>query len=296
MDGQIWASDAMRSAVGELQELGVEWVQIHPYAYVRRDGTVRYRSDDAGRWTDEGIAHIQRGGLKPMLKPHLGYWGTFSWRGAITFGSDEEWARFFQTYEAFIVDQARRAERGGVTVFAVGTELERTVGHEAEWRRIIARVRDVYSGYIVYAANWDGLERVPFWDAVDGIGVQAYFPLGPPDATDADIKTGWAKVLTSLNTLAQRTQKPVLFTEIGYAKSRDAAAEPWKPAVDGSSAAVELRARLTRLALQELPKYEFLVGAFWWKWIPGLNWFQRDFSMRDPEMKRLLGEYWRKGA
>ena len=38
--------------------------------------------------------------------------------------------------------------------------------------------RAVYKGKLTYAANWDGeFEEVAFWDALDVIGVQAYFPL-----------------------------------------------------------------------------------------------------------------------
>lgn len=289
--GQIWDSEEMDQAVQELRTLGVEWIQFHPYAGVAKDGRIR-TSARTVTWTEGGIRRIQGAGLQTMLKPHLAYWGSFSWRGAITFSSEAAWRRFFDGYTRFILDQARRAEAGGVPVFVVGTELDRTVHREKEWRDLIQKVRSVYAGHLTYAANWDRVHDVPFWDALDGIGVQGYFPLGPRDASDTDIKSGWALVLTDLSALSRRFGVPVVFTEIGYALSRDAAQEPWKAAMESSPKARALRNRLTRIALEELPKYDFVAGVFWWKWIPGWNWFDRDFSMRDEDMKELLDRFW----
>ena len=41
--GQIWGSNAMVESLEELRGLGVRWVAIHPYAVIRRDGSVRFR-------------------------------------------------------------------------------------------------------------------------------------------------------------------------------------------------------------------------------------------------------------
>ena len=72
--------------------------------------------------------------------------------------------------------------------------------------------------------------RVPFWDALDAIGVQAYFPLvdesaGEPD--DATLEAGWARALAGLKQLHERTGKPVVFTELGYDSTAGAAVQPW---------------------------------------------------------------------
>ena len=89
----------------------------------------------------------EEAGVHLFWKPHLAYWGSFQWRGAITFGDDgTAWRRFFDGYRAFIVDQARFAQSIGVDLFAVGIEYELTTHHEQEWRQIIAEVRSVFSG------------------------------------------------------------------------------------------------------------------------------------------------------
>ena len=229
--GQIWGSPEMTESLRGISTLGVEWVSIHPYAGVRRDGTIR-------RWQAIETEYLGRAGelvrdanMKLFWKPHLAYWGSFEWRGAIDFGDDRAaWERFFAGYEEFIVDQAAAAQRAGAALFAVGVELEKTTRFEAEWSSIIAAVRRVYDGTITYAANWDSLDAVPFWDRVDLIGVHAYFPLS--DAADPswqELWDGWNAPLAQLGSLSKRLGgKPVVFAEIGYNRSTEAARSPWK--------------------------------------------------------------------
>ena len=60
-------------------------------------------------------------------------------------------------------------------MFSVACELVNTTKREAEWREVIRQIREVYSGELVDSANWDDEKKVPFWDALDYIGVDAYY-------------------------------------------------------------------------------------------------------------------------
>ena len=162
--GPIWGTPEMAASLVEIKELGASWAAIHPYGWIRRDGEVRFQPAETLDFLARAIELTREAGLEMFWKPHLGYWGQFSWRGDIAFDAKAR-ERFFRDYEAFIVDQAAFAEAHGVRLFAVGVELEGTTHYEREWRALIAAVRRVYSGRGLYAANWDGLDRVPFWDA-----------------------------------------------------------------------------------------------------------------------------------
>lgn len=298
--GQIWGSPAMTEALDELAGLGVDWVAIHPYAGVRRDGTVRFTPAADVGYLDEAVRRARAADIALFWKPHLAYWGSFAWRGDVAFGEDEAaWTRFFTQYRAFIVDHARFAERHGIRLFAVGVELEATTtSHEAQWRAIIAEIRQVYSGTITYAANWDQLDAVPFWDALDWIGVQAYFPLSHEDApTSATLMAGWEQPLRQLRALsAGLGDKPVLFAEIGYDQSPDAAREPWRTNSQQDDATLALRRQLIQVALDRIEREPFMAGMFWWKWMPGEgHWYDdhdRDFAMRHPDARALLRRAW----
>ncbi|MDX1645276.1 MAG: hypothetical protein R3244_13045, partial [Thermoanaerobaculia bacterium] len=233
------------------------------------------------------------GGFELFWKPHLGYGGSFEWRGDIRFEDEPSWNRFFTGYRLFLLHQARLAARFGAELLAVGVELEGTT-HRPEWHALIAEVRTIYSGRLTYAANWDRVEEVPFWSELDVIGVHAYFPLAPDeDPSDEALQRAWDGVLADLAELSERNGgKPILFAEIGYNRSLEAARQPWAYEMDESPAARRLRRRLIALAIRRVENAPAIEGMFWWKWIPGPNHHDRDFSMKDPEARAVLAEMW----
>lgn len=292
--GQIWGSPAMTEALRAMRPLGIQWVAVHPYAGVRRDGTLRSTPATETGYLAEAAQRIQSEHMSLFWKPHLAYWGSFSWRGAIDFGDDPSaWNRFFEGYRRFIVDQARFAEAVGAPLFAVGVELDRTLGRESEWRSLIAAVRQVYNGRLVYAANWDAVDRVPFWDALDLIGVHAYFPLAAAGPVEREaIGVAWRRHLARLDELSRRHRRPIVLAEIGYTRSDRAATEPWAYGTTDTPANRELRRLLIETAIEEIERVPAIEGMFWWKWIPGNDRWDRDFSMKDPEAMAALNGLW----
>jgi hypothetical protein len=287
--GVEWGAPEMARTLDVLQSDGANWISYHPYARVDRDGSVRSRLDpDAPPdWLVRPIREAHARGLKVMVKPHLAYWGRFAWRGDITFEDPAERARFFREYTAWIVALARATAEADA--FVVGTELDGIRGADAEWRQVIAAVRAVHPGHLTYAANWDTYERVGFWDALDCIGIQAYFPLVAHDRepTDAELRAGWRPHLARLADLSRRTGKPVVFTELGYDASPDAARTPWA----SGRGAPELQERLVRVALEVVEADPVVTGLFLWKWFPGE--VQRgDFRVSRPPIRAVLRDVW----
>jgi hypothetical protein len=44
------------------------------------------------------------------------------------------------------------------------------------WSQLIKKIKKIYFK-LTYAANWDDFDKVPFWNELDYIGIDAYFPL-----------------------------------------------------------------------------------------------------------------------
>ena len=290
-----WDSPAMEHTLDELGTLGVNAVAIHPYARLSSNGTVRYRPGPVTPATVKPLDWAHDRSMSTLLKPHIAYWGSgFAWRGAITFVDDAAWKRFFAGYRHFIVEQAKLAAQTDATWFAVGTELAGTLQHEAEWRSLVAEVRGVYSGKLTYAANWDEVGKVPFWDALDAVGVQAYYPLSSkPNPSEDMLRDGWAKRLKEIDGIAARYGKPVILTELGYAVSEAAAERPWDDAVVGDhqrGAALKLRAM--QVALAEIANRPDIVGVFLWKWFPGEREHGDEFVLQYPAMKKVIADAW----
>src|SRR5262249_57664841 len=103
-----------------------------------------------------------------------------------------------------------------------------TEGGEKEWRRTIAAVRLATGAPLTYAANWAvNAPKVPFWDALDVVGVDFYDPLGK-DAklSDKALEAGVKAAVRPLAALASSSRKPVVFTEAGYPPVRSAGLAP----------------------------------------------------------------------
>jgi hypothetical protein len=265
-------SDRLVSQV--IPSAGVNWIAIVPTCY---QPTVHATSIscniDSRTVTDAELSHViqlaHANGLKVMLKPHVdpqdGHW-----RGEINFGSDEAaWQAWFTSYTAFIRHYAQMAEALQVELFSVGVEYEQTTHRESDWRNVISAVRGDYSGPITYAANWGGEETaIQWWDAVDFIGVDAYYELtNKNNPTLAELRAGWQPYLNQLNALSQTWNKPVLFTEIGYRSVDGSNRHPWDW---GTDAPLDLQeqAMAYQTILDLSMTQPWLQGIFWWTWMP----------------------------
>jgi hypothetical protein len=297
MRGVCWEGAGRIDAtnVAPLHELGVDWISQTPFGWAPslESMEIRYRSD-GGLWgeTDDGLvataAWAREFGIKTLLKPHL--WVRHGeWPGDIAMPTEDAWAKWFASYDAFIVHYAKLAEANGFEALAVGTELGKTTGRTADWKRIVAHVREVYHGRITYCANWnDEAERVGFWDDLDFIGVQAYYPLATVDRpTKQQIESAWGPVVAKLETLAKRTGKSIVFTEIGYKSHLGSLREPWQWDTSGA-VDVELQRDAFTAMFETLWRKPWFGGTFVWKWHPSQRAFGRDDRDFTPQGKPAL--------
>jgi hypothetical protein len=293
--GRDWGSDAIVPTLEDIRDLGANWVSIHPYARIQANGSLRFERFDPQHppeYLARPIREAHRLGLSICIKPHIAYWGSpFSWRGEISFDSDEQWQRFWQDYSkwtALIAAACHEADG-----FVVGTELDRTVHFEKEWRALIAEVRTLTDAPLTYASNWTDFRQVPFWDALDVIGIQAYFPLtDKADCDEADIRQGWQQLMAELHDYAEEFNRDILFTELGYNQSHRAALKPWDYHVDGDDAR-PVQAACMRAALQAIQNEERVIGALLWKWFPHPRPLGRNFQLAAPHLQRVIAESWK---
>ncbi len=207
-----------------------------------------------------------------MVKPQI--WVRRGWPGDIDPASDADEERFFHEYHLWIRHYALMAEAYDVPLLAIGTELANlTKGHRAQWESIVEDIRCVYGGKLVYAANWgDEVQNVDFWDLLDYIGVDFYYPLSFEDRpSDEELAKGFESALDQIRKLHERYQKPVLLTEIGYASTKS----PWKRP-HASDKVRELapddQARAYAIAFAALEdETDWIHGMYWWKWPTNLD-------------------------
>ena len=279
-DGYL--SQSSDRSLALLAELGANSVAVLPYAFMAdpSEPTPLKPPSRQGSETDEAVSRAIRSaqgeGLAVLLKPHV--WSRGSWPGEIEMDDREDWDRFFESYERWIVHYALLAEIHEVPLFSVGVELSKaTIGQEQRWRDLVQRVRQLYSGALVYAANWGPeFESLEFWDVFDYLGIDAYYPLSDdPDATDQALREGADAMLDRIERVQHRYSKPVLFTEIGFASTRGAWIRPWEGHLaEGPSGADQLRSY--RAVLEAMESRRWIGGVFWWEWPSDLRRGRQD--------------------
>ncbi len=295
--------DAGAASFRALRDLGVDWISIHTWDPLQRDvhspewATPRRPAEIPN--LPELVRSAHAAGLKVMVKPHLemrGYEPTPEemrifrgkdeaarrkliervrkeleerprvWHNDIEMKTEADWQAWFARYEGYVLAYARKAADAGVDALCVGRETDKAaIAREADWRRLIARVRDVFKGPLTYSANFDSYGRIGFWDALDVIGISAYFPLtDEPRPTSEALAAAWDGIMTPLEAFARKANRRVVFTEIGYPALPSAARRPWDDA--RGPADVWLQARLYEAALQAVSRRPFLAGTFFWLW------------------------------
>lgn len=293
----------------------IQWIAQTPFGWQRNYNTPEMHLNtqfSKHYWgeSDKGLIHTtwlaKQAGIKTLLKPHIWLMNRDQgkWIGDIEMTSEADWQAWFQNYSVFILHYARLAEAHHMEALCIGTELMNpAVTREKDWRKLIEQIRHVYHGQLTYAANWYlEYEKIKFWDALDFIGVQGYFPLSRKNNPGlAELQDGWKPNLPRLEKVARKYKKLIVFTEAGYKSTPDAAIEPWKwPERDKDVAfneSYETQANCYEALFKTLWHRPWFGGVFIWKWYPlvrdnGRD--HRDFTPQHKPAEKILAEWYGK--
>ncbi|HWP40642.1 MAG TPA: hypothetical protein VNL70_06920, partial [Tepidisphaeraceae bacterium] len=231
----------------------------------------RYSSTDATLRQVIDAAHAH--GLAVQLRPLVDLASDPThWRGQIVGG--DAWFNGPGGYGDYIRHMADIAQEKNVAMFSVGVELEAVASQETNWRNLIASVRSRYSGPLTYAANWGNPaigSTINWWDAVDYIGIDAYYPLTTKNnPTQAELDAAWANRANLIESWRNSVApgKTVLFTEVGYMNYDGANRMPWSFDAAAANDQLEQAQAYQAMLGQNLPRSWF-GGAYWWAWDVG---------------------------
>lgn len=276
----LYATPEADQALAAAAATGINSVQLVMTWYQDAVTSTTIYPDPLRTPSDPSLAHAvataRRLRLQVMLKLHVDVQdGT--WRGELAPSAVDAW---FESYRRLLRRYARFARDHQVAALVIGTELRTltTAPYTGMWREMIAEVRAAYPGQVAYAANWDEYALVGFWDALDFIGIDAYFPLVDaavdPDPSFPEIVLAWQGYagrhgggawLQDLDRFAAGSGKPIVFTEIGYRSQDGAADAPWL-ADNGRRSNADLQRRLYEAVYRLYVPRSYFRGLFWWRW------------------------------
>ncbi len=293
-----------------LHEMGITHVTLIQFAFQAAIDKPELRMHTDADWfseSDRGIRDLAQQadalGLRIILKPHI-WVGRYSTEGQtradIGFDTEADWQSWEAQYTTFMMHYAHLAAEIDAAMLVIGTELANPARTRPDyWRGLIAEVRSVYDGPLTYAANWwEEYEHITFWDALDYIGIQAYFEISKEDNPSlAMLHDGWKTPKETMQRLSEQTGRPILFTEIGYRNVPFAAAQPWRwPSrqdVDNVEADDALQVRLYQAFFESLWHEPWFEGAILWKWKPdaGRRRNYLDFSPQNKPAEQVIAQW-----
>lgn len=214
------------------------------------------------------------------------------WRGNLTPASTDAW---FRNYRRQILQYAEEAERLGAAAFCIGSEFSSLEHHHERWSELIRDVRAIFSGRLLYSANWDHYDQVPFWSELDAIGISGYFELTQtPDPGLAELTAAWNIRRDRLLAWRERAQlaQPIVFTEIGYANMDGTNMFPWKHRQPAAAPDPEEQALCYAAFIRAWQDAEPLRGVFFYDWFGYDTLDDRGYSPRGKPAAGVIRDFY----
>jgi len=187
------------------------------------------------------------------------------WRGLIKPREPNKW---WEAYENYILHYAKLAQKTGVEILSIGSELISLEEETEHWQQLIAKVRKAYKGKLTYSANWDHYEKeIKYWGDLDLVGMTTYHDLCGDKKPTLDVLIDtWKPIKKKILEWQQTVNRPILFTEVGWPNLETAAKEPWNYCRTDVQPDPELQARCFEAFFMTWKDEPKVAGLFVWEW------------------------------
>lgn len=246
------------------------WVSLMPFGFCEpKIKTIQFnhlwqwkgeRSDGIAMYIDS--AHASN--LKVMLKPQIWFPNSFS--GDYKCRTTSDWENFEESYWQFLKEFSIVAEKKKVELLCIGTEWKTFIKERPMfWKQMIDSVKNYYTGPLTYAANWDNYQEIPFWEHLDYIGVDAYFPLTESaQPTEKELNDRFKNLAIELAEFSKNARdQQIIFTEYGWRSCAGMLNKPW---LSGSCENIDLsiQATIYKSFYYTIWNSNWLKGGFIW--------------------------------
>jgi len=265
---------ATQKNISHIKQINVNFAAVMPFGFIKSQDTPHIVHNTDNQWFGETVLGakqytnlLHENNIAVMIKPQLWIWGG-AFTGKLEMSSQEDWIALEHSYRDFIMTYATLAQEMNAALFCIGTELEQFVVNRPQyWSKLITEIKQVYKGKLTYAANWDEYKRISFWETLDFIGVDGYFPIcDAKTPTVAQARLGWQSWKKELASVSKTYKTPILFTEYGYRSVDFSGKEPWRSDVSMPGVNLQGQVNLTQALYQELYPESWFAGGFIWKW------------------------------
>ncbi|ATX80248.1 hypothetical protein Ga0123461_1835 [Mariprofundus aestuarium] len=293
-----WNSPGARRSLIKMGAVGANSVALIPFMQQSGPNATDVRA--ANNVTDvqliKAIETAHQLGLKVVVKPQILVRG--SWAGGIFFSNHDQMELWFKNYSAQLIRYARLSQNLGVEAFVIGTELSQ-LAKDLPWPELITQLRREFRGVLTYAAhNVEGVERFPYWQQLDVIGISSYPALGDMGEYDEML----AHIELNLYKLSQAVKnhrgKPVWLLEVGMPSAEGSSSQPWEwKSLDKNRHRPDMTMQTAAVAawLNAIKRLKFVDGVFFWSWYSDPyagGESDIDYTVQNKPAEIMIRQYW----
>ncbi len=293
-----WNTPGARQSLLNMMALGTNSVVLIPF--MKQNGPNSTAVQNADNVTDaQLIAAVRTAhqlGLKVIIKPQILVSG--SWAGEISFRDYNQLYRWFKNYSAHILKYASLSQKLGVEAFVIGTELS-IIAKDLPWLELITQLRKEFKGKLTYAAhNIEGVERFPYWNELDIIGISLYPSLGNMGRYD-EMLSHIEYSMHQLNQITEHKNKSVWLLEIGMPSATGFSARPWawkSLSHRHHQADVTMQSKAIAAWLNAIKQSEGVNGVFFWNWLSDPHAGGErdlDYTVQNKPAEIVIRQFWR---
>ncbi len=260
--GSFETKEALESLNNLKEKTGADFIILVPNGLQETPQSEEISYTTEANVSDEELISMIRYahdmGLRVALKPTVNC-KNGTWRAHINFFDrdvhcEPKWSNWFASYTDFQLHYAEIAEKTDCEMFLAGCEMVMSERRETEWRKLIADIRNVYSGPISYNTDKYQEDNVTWWDCVDVISSSGYYPLND-----------WEKELDRIEAVVKKFKKPFFFAECGCMSTEGSSKVPNDWRVRGEVSLQEQADWYTAM-FEACKNHPFVGGFCLWDW------------------------------
>ena len=304
-----FTTNAVTGAIKRLHDDGVNWLAIQVAWYQNSNTSTVIAPSPSMTPSDASVTQLiqlaHQNGMRVFLNPFINSMVGSGWQALFHPPNVGAW---FQSYDHYLAHYAKLAQADHADLFAIGDEfdsMDTVPAYTRYWDKAIAVTREYYRGPVTYGANYTNYQSVTFWNRLDEVGVDAYYPLSQSsDPTLAQLTQSWnqeADQIQAWRVSSGLANKPFLITELGYPSEDSAAVNPggWEP---NQPVNLALQQELYQATFQSIWQRPWLAGImwFWWANPSNPNWQggpnDNGYTLRGKPAEQTLKQYFTAGA
>lgn len=209
--------------VHDVKAVGTNYIQLSPVAISKYGKPMLFYDKPTQYYYERspGVIELARitnkDSINVMIKPIVFIVDSIQ-SASFRLNHNEALKKWQTNYSKYILLWAGIAQQEHASIFCIGSHLNVIVESDtAYWFDLINKIRQKFKGALTYESGLEQAGKIPFWNKLDYIGIDAEFNFTEQGTADVKyLMRAWQPVKNNLRALAEKNNMKVIFTSWGY--------------------------------------------------------------------------------